>query len=213
MSHWRVMALLGLLIAGPALALWEPMSLRELMELGQDYARKPWVGAGSVLLLAVMLTLALPGSLVFWLIAPFHPPAVAVPMLLAGSVPGCIGAYWVAATLGDRLRHARRTAGIVDFMRERSDTMSQCALRVLPGFPHAVVNYTAGVLRLRLTGFIIAAIIGLGIKWSLYSAAVYGSVESVRRGEGIDGGTMLLMGAIAALMVTAAWLKRRMARD
>ena len=211
MSRWRTIALVGLLVVGIGFALWQPVSLQTLVEFGEEYARKPWAMAGSVALLAVFFALALPGSLVFWLIAPFHPPWVAVPMLLAGSLPGCLGAYAVASMLGHRLRNARRTAGVLRFMRRRTDVLSQCALRVLPGFPHAVVNYAAGILRVGLPGFIAAIFIGLGIKWALYSTAVYGAIEAARAGEGIGAGTMLLMGAIAALMIGAAWFRRRLA--
>lgn len=211
MRHWRSILLAGLLVVGVGLALWQPVSLQTLVEFGDEYARKPWAMAGSVALLAVFFALALPGSLVFWLIAPFHPPWVAVPMLLAGSLPGCLGAYGVASMLGHRLRDARRTAGVLRFMRRRTDVLSQCALRVLPGFPHAVVNYAAGILRVGLPGFIAAVVIGLGIKWGLYSTAVHGAVEAAREGEGIGAGTMVLMGVIATLMVGAAWLRRRLA--
>ncbi|MFV8836171.1 VTT domain-containing protein [Aquisalimonas sp.] len=208
---WRSILLVVLLGVGLVLALWQPVSLETLVATGEEYARKPWAMVGSVVLLAVFFVFALPGSLVFWLIAPFHPPVVAVPMLLAGSLPGCLGAYWVASALSTRLRNARSAAGVIAFMRKRSDMLSQCALRVLPGFPHAAVNYAAGVLRVGLPGFVVAIVIGLGIKWSLYATAVYGAIDAIRRGEGVDGGTIMLMGGIAVLMVVAAWMKRRTA--
>lgn len=209
MIRWHLPLLACLLLVGLVLGIWRPVSLSTLVEFGNTYASEPWAMVGSVTLLALFLALALPGSLIFWLIAPFHPPWIAVALLLAGSLPGCLAAYGVAATLGQRVRHSRRAAGVMRLMRTRSDLLSQCALRVLPGFPHAVVNYASGILRLRLSGFLLAVLFGLGIKWTLYSTAVYGAAESVRRGEAIGAGTIGLMVGIALFMVVAAWVRRR----
>src|SRR5690554_8030252 len=91
--------------------------------------------------MAVTLALGLPGSIGLWLIAPFYTPLAATPMLIVGSVLGALGAYWLSARVGDRWTPKGLTRKIMRRLETRSDFLTQCALRVLPGFPHSVVNY------------------------------------------------------------------------
>ena len=46
-------------------------------------------------------------------------------------------------------------------------------MRVFPGFPHAIVNYSAAILKARLSHIIIAALLGISIKSYLYANVIF----------------------------------------
>lgn len=206
--------LLGVLILGGAgLAVWvgDPA---HLLALGDAIAGGPWATAALVVLMALMLTFALPGTLILWVIAPFHPPLVSIALLLLGSVSGALGAYWFSGRVGDSPRMAqRRSRRLVKLLKRRSGLATQLALRVLPGFPHSMVNYAAGVLRLPLGTFLLAAVLGLAVKWSVYATAVHEAADAVAAGEALHPQTLLPLFVLAALLllgvVLQRWLTRR----
>lgn len=56
---------------------------------------------------------------------------------------------------------------------------------MLPGFLHSVVNVTAGLMRLPITTFVMAAIIGLIVTWAVYSSAIQAALEAVEKEEAV----------------------------
>lgn len=206
-ARWLVLGLL--LLAGLAASVWL-VDPAWLLEHGQTVAEKPWVTPALVLVMALLFALALPGSLLFWMIAPFHAPWIAVPWLLAGSVGGALGAYLVARYLGWGQRHARERGGawLVRVLRARGDLPTQMAMRVLPGFPHSLVNYAGGLLKLPLGTFLLAALLGLTVKWGVYASAVHGAVEAVETGDALQPRILLPLVLLAFLLVTGAVIRR-----
>jgi len=51
--------------------------------------------------------------------------------------------------------------------------MTLFAVRVMPGFPHSVINYSSGILHLKLINFIPATLLGITIKAYVYSELIY----------------------------------------
>jgi len=60
-----------------------PIEIRYLWRWGVELAGHPVALVGVVLVMAALMSLGLPGSLCFWLIAPFHPPLLSVSMVSA----------------------------------------------------------------------------------------------------------------------------------
>ncbi|AHE98405.1 TVP38/TMEM64 family protein [Thioalkalivibrio paradoxus] len=209
--HWRGLVLLALVVTGLVLASWYSRDLAVFLEWGDRIADQPWAMVGVVVLMAVLFSFALPGSLAFWLIAPFHPPLVSVAMLLAGSLPGALGAYFLSRRLG-RQHAPRGGERLLELLQRRGDLLTQTALRILPGFPHSVVNFAGGILRLPLGSFLLAALVGLAVKWGVYSSAVYGAVEAIETGEPLQLGTVLPLFALTALLLLGALARRRLDR-
>ncbi|WP_019594188.1 TVP38/TMEM64 family protein [Thioalkalivibrio sp. ALM2T] len=205
--------LLVLLIAlGIGIALWVGDPVR-LLAWGDAVAGGPWATAGLVLLMALMLTFALPGTLILWLIAPFHPPLLAIGLLLAGSVSGAWGAYRVSARLARHTDQERREdAWLADFLHRHSGLATQIALRVLPGFPHSMVNYAAGALGLPLGRFLLAAVLGLAVKWSVYATAIHGTTDALASGKALQPQTLLPLFVLAMLLLLGAALRHRIQR-
>ena len=59
-----------------------------------------------------------------------------------------------------------------------SDPESHIDVRVFPAFPHSLVNYSSGILNVKLSHFILAAILGISIKSYIYSKVIYNATTS-----------------------------------
>ena len=201
----------GFAVAGLALAIWQPVGLDRMLAWGQWLTAHPAALTWLIVLMVVMFTFGLPASVFVWLLAPFHPPLLAVAMLLTGSVGGALSAYALARRLGEQWQPGARTERAMALLARHGDLITQCALRIAPGIPHAVVNYAAGLLRLPLSVFLAAAILGLGIKWSVYVTAIHHSVAALERGEMVGGWTLLPLAGVAVLLLLASWARHWLA--
>jgi uncharacterized membrane protein YdjX (TVP38/TMEM64 family) len=208
--HWAGLLLGLLILAGLGLASWHTRELAQFLEWGDRIADFPVAIVAVVVLMAVLFTFALPGSLVFWVIAPFHSPLVSVIMLLIGSVAGAFGAHRFSHRVGKRWSPGKNAERMVELLEQRSDLLTQTALRVFPGFPHSFVNYAGGVLGLPLGPFLLAALLGLTVKWGVYATAVHGAVEAIETGDALHLGTVLPLFALAGLLLLGAFARRRL---
>lgn len=189
--------------------LWHSPDLADVQHWANEASHHPGVIVAVVAIMAVTLTFGLPGSIGLWLIAPFYAPLAATLMLTIGSVAGALGAYYLAARFSDRWQPQGLTRRVMGKLARRSDILTQCALRVLPGFPHSVVNVAAGLLRLPLATFLAAAVVGLGAKWAVYSSAIHGALEAVEQEQAVTPDVLLPLVALTVLLLGGAWLKRR----
>ena len=56
----------------------------------------------------------------------------------------------------------------------------------------------------------LAATLGLGIKWSVYSSAIYGGLQAVAgEDEALSLSILLPLIALALLLLVGAWVRRR----
>ncbi len=207
--HWRPLGLILLVLAGLAIAIWLPLELATLLDWGHRITDRPLAMLALVVLMAVLFTFALPGSLCLWLIAPFQPPVLATALLVTGSACGALGAYGLAARVGSDWRPDGLGGRIMKLLAERGDFLTQCALRILPGFPHSILNYAGGVLRLPLAGFIAATLLGLSVKWGVYASAVHGVVEAAETGDVVSATALLPLLLLTLLLLLGAWARQR----
>lgn len=197
-----------LVVAGIALGIWQPIGFADLLAYGEEVGTSPLFLAAAVGGMVVFFTFGLPGSLGLWLIAPFHPPLVATFLLLVGSVAGAVGAYAFARHLRSDWTPSGAATKIHGLLRRQGGFATQTALRVFPGFPHSVVNFAGGVLRLPIGTFVAAALIGLSVKWSIYASAVHGITDAIAADEAVTPATIWPLFALAALFLAGAWVKR-----
>ncbi|MFP4261882.1 MAG: TVP38/TMEM64 family protein [Halomonas sp.] len=207
---WRWVAIGATLLMAGYVWVWHSPELADVQRWVSDAAHHPAVILSVIAIMAVTLAIGLPGSIGLWLIAPFYPPLAATPMLVVGSVAGALGAYHLSARLGERWMPKGLTHRVMRRLAARGDFMTQCALRVLPGFPHSVVNVAAGLLRLPLAPFVLAAVVGLGVKWVVYASAIYGGLAAAEKGEPIGFDVVLPLVALTLLLLAGAWLRSRL---
>lgn len=208
----RLIMLSLIVFSAFVVGVWQPVSLPQLLIWGEWLVNQPMALAGLILLQAVLFALALPGTLVVWLIAPFHPPIVAVPLLLTGCVAGAIGGYVVSSRLGEGWQ-PKRGAWLLKLLAQRSDIFTQTALRVLPGCPHWAVNYGGGILKVPLPGFVLAATVGLGIKMSVYSWVIYNTTNTTTVGDGIGLESLWPLLVLAVLLIIGSFARQRLQRS
>ncbi|SDL72001.1 Uncharacterized membrane protein YdjX, TVP38/TMEM64 family, SNARE-associated domain [Franzmannia pantelleriensis] len=211
-GHWRLVAIGASILMAVLLWIWQSPDLSAFRQWADEASHHPLTMLAVMAVMAVTLAVGLPGSIGLWLIAPFHPPWVATLMLILGSVTGALGAYWLAATFRQRYTPKGLTRRIMFVMSRRSDALTQCAFRVLPGFPHSVINYAAGLLHLPLRTFVVAAVIGLGVKWAVYASAIHGALEAVETGDALSVDVILPLLALAALLLLGAGVRRAVER-
>lgn len=201
------LVLIALILAMMATLAAMPIDQAQLLEWGAAIAKHPLAIVAVVALMAALMSIGLPGSVCFWLIAPFHAPWLATLMLVAGSSTGAFGAYKLGTRLGDGWQPRRASRHVLRLLHERGDFPTQMALRVLPGFPHAVVNIAAGVLGLRLWIFLLAAVVGLSVKWGVYTSAVHGVRSAQASGSLLDASVMLPLLVLTALLITGGVIR------
>lgn len=197
-----------MIVLGLIVGVLQPWGVAELLEFGRGLASSPIFLAAVVVGMMILLSFGLPGTIGLWLIAPFHPPLVSTLLLLVGSVGGALGAYRFSSRLRGDWEPQGFSSRIVRLLSRQGGILTQTALRILPGFPHSVVNFAGGVLGLSLPGFLGAAIVGLAVKWAVYSSALYGLVEAVEAGDAVDLRTLLPLVVLSALMLLGALAKR-----
>jgi uncharacterized membrane protein YdjX (TVP38/TMEM64 family) len=202
------MGSLALVLVG--LAIWQPVAVADALTWGETMASHPFTIPLLIGLQALLLSLALPGTLMLWVVAPFYPPVVSAAILTAGSTLGALGAYHAARWMGGAWRPGITGQRVLRLLRRQGDVWTQLALRVLPGFPHSVVNFGAGTLSLPLAGFLLAAAVGLGVKWLVYAYAVHALMYAGLHGEQISAVSLLPLVALAVLLAGGRWLRARL---
>ncbi len=208
-SQWLPLAGLAALAAlGAALAALGAFDWRDALERARAHARKPWLVAALVALQVALYAFALPGSGVVWIAAPLYPPLVASAMLTAGASLGALAAYFLARRMTARARERFERERLYRVLAARADFLALLALRLMPGFPHSVINYGAGVLRVPVVAFFGAALAGFAVKSFLYATVIHAAAEAEFTAFA-RADTVLALAALAALAFAGHALRRR----
>jgi len=208
---WPLAVLGALAAAGLAVEVFALFEWREALARVRGYAASGWLPFALIALQAGLFMFGLPGSTLLWLVAPLYAPLAASAILVAGSSAGALAAYLFAHRLtGESLASLRASRGYRLLERE-SDFLFLCALRLVPGFPHSVLNYGAAILRVPLGPFLAAAAIGFAVKASLYSTAIHHALEAAEPAQLLRLEILLPLLALAAAVLAARALQRRRA--
>jgi uncharacterized membrane protein YdjX (TVP38/TMEM64 family) len=172
---WRKLAVLaGLVALGFALEALGLFDWPAALQWARAHAGGWALPAAIVLAQVVLFTLAQPGSILFWAAALLYSPAAATLILTAGGTAGALGACLLARRVTRIDLDKARGSRIFRLLERHSDAFTLCALRVLPGMPHSVLNYACGTLRVPLPRFLYASAAGLALKSYVYASAVDG---------------------------------------
>ena len=94
-------------------------------------------------------------------------------ILALGGTLGGLGAYLLSRYLTLELQQKIESSHGYRLLHSQDNFYTMFALRVFPAFPHAVINYSAGLLKAKLSHFVIAALLGIAIKSYLYARVIY----------------------------------------
>lgn len=166
--------ILGVLIAiGALLQFYGLLDPEELIAIARQYADYWWLPVILVLLQALLFTFALAGTVFLWVAAVLFPPFTASIILAAGATLGGVSAYFFSATLSDEWVHRVENSHIYKLLRKQDNFFALLAMRIMPAFPHGLVNYSSGILKVNLAYFVPATFIGIGLKSYVYAPIIY----------------------------------------
>ena len=187
----------------------EQVSRENLRELGAN----PLAPFVIILAMTGAWTFALPASVFFFVTPLLFPPLAAAGIICAGSAAGSAMGY-VASRFGgspwfERFNNSRVTR----FLGRHSTFSALFAIRVFPSSPHMFINYGAGLLKIPFLKFIIATMLGIGIKAFLYSTAIEGSVGASSIQEALNWQTVSALLALTTLGIVGHMVQRRWRKE
>jgi len=171
--HYKLIILVILVGLGLALQQTGAIDLQGLIILARQYADRWWMGVLLVVIQTVLFTFAMAGSSIVWITAAIFTPVTSTVIITSGTTLGGISAYLFSERLSEEWTKNIKFSRIYQLLYKESNFFTLFALRVMPGFPHSVINYSCGILKTRLIHFIPAAIAGTAIKTYIYSVVIY----------------------------------------
>ena len=169
----KLLIVVVLITTGILLNFFGLLDPTKILVVAREYTEYWWLVVILILLQMVLFTFALAGSLVFWVAAPLYPPVMATFILAMGATLGGIGAYFFSGYMTDEWIKRIENSHAYKLLHKQDNFFTLFALRVFPAFPHSLVNYSSGVLKVKLTHFIAAAFLGVGIKSYVYADIIY----------------------------------------
>lgn len=173
MRHYKLIILVILVGLGIALQQTGAIDLEGLIVLARQYADRWWLGVLLVVIQTVLFTFAMAGSSIVWITAAIFTPVTSTAIIVSGTTLGAISAYFFSERLSEEWTKKIKFSRIYQVLNKEGSFFTLFALRVMPGFPHTVINYSCGILKIRLINFIPAAIAGTAIKTYVYSIVIY----------------------------------------
>ena len=146
---------------------------RFFLEMAEGHIAKWWFIPLLVIAKTSLYAFALPGSIMYVVIGLLYDPFPATLIIVAGGVSGAIAAYYLSGYLSGETRkriHSSRTFSII---QKHSDFATLGAVRMLPGFPHSIINYGSGILQIPIGTVVVTAAAGFAAKGFLYSTAIH----------------------------------------
>lgn len=209
----NLLVITSLIVIGIFLEVAGLLDAEKMLTITREHADHWWLVLLLILLQAALFTFALAGSFFLWIAAPLYPPAMATFILAAGGTLGGIGAYLFSKNLTDDWVQRIEHSNTYKLLRKQDNFFTLFALRVFPAFPHSFVNYSSGILNVKLSHFIPAAIIGIAIKSYIYCDVIYNATTSASFEDLLDittYGPLILLSAISLLGV---FVKYKLGRD
>ncbi len=209
--HSKKLVIVALMIsAGIALEFAGLLDAEEMLGIARGYSDQWWLMLVLILLQILLFTFALAGSFFLWIVAPLYPPAMAMFILAAGGTLGGICAYLFSNRLTDDWISRIENSQTYKLLHKQDNFFVLFALRVFPGFPHSLVNYSSGILKVKLSHFILAAIAGLSIKSYIYSAVIYNAASSASVDDLLEVSTYGPLILLSVISLAGVFIKYRL---
>ena len=173
-THIKKLSIIVLLVAiGILFQIYGVLDVDKIFSFVKGYTDQWWLIVVLIVLQIILFTFALAGSLVFWVVAPLYPPLISTLIVSVGAMLGGVGAYFFSKYITDDWIKKIENSHAYKILHKEENFFSLFALRVFPGFPHSLVNYSSGILQVKLSHFVVAAFLGVGIKSYIYADIIY----------------------------------------
>lgn len=210
MSHYKLIILIILVGLGISLQLTGRIDSEQLITFARQYADHWWLGVLLVAIQTVLFTFAIAGSSMVWITAVLFTPLTSTAIITTGTTLGAISAYFFSERLSEEWTQKIKNTRIYKLLRKEGNFFILFALRMMPGFPHSVINYSSGILKIKFISFIPAAIMGTAIKTYVYSALIYNATTPGALTSSISLSTVWPLLLLSLLILAGAFVKRHL---
>jgi len=213
-KHFKKILIVATLItAGILLDLAGMIDADKMLNLARGYADQWWLVLLLILLQVILFTFALAGSFFLWVVAPLYPPVTAAFILAAGGTLGGVTAYMFSRRLTDDWIQKIENSRTYMLLHKQDNFFALFALRVFPAFPHSLVNYSSGILKVKLGHFIPAAILGIFIKSYIYARVIYNATESASVEDLLNISTYGPLMLLSVITFTGVFIRYRIEKN
>lgn len=195
--------LLLVLVLGVLLEALGFVDWRRVLSISEDYADRAWLPAVLIFGQILLYAFALPGTGLILIVGVLYKTWLAAFIIATGGLFGGICAYWIAKKGGAPWIKRIEKSRYYELLRVQGDMLTLTALRCLPMFPHSVINYASGLLRIPWSRFVVSTAIGFSIKGYVYASALYQASHAQTLDELISFKTLLPLLVLALMMILA----------
>jgi uncharacterized membrane protein YdjX (TVP38/TMEM64 family) len=169
-----LLVLAGLILHQTGIIDW--LQILEHLEKFSDYW---WAWSLILGIKIVFYALALPGSSLIWVAAVLYKPLQATLLIVCGGTLGGFAGYFISKRISqkDNSEEKKNNSMFFDFLEKNSNFLALCAVRMVPGIPHSVINYGSGILNVPWLRFVSATMIGFAVKGFVYASAIHETIE------------------------------------
>jgi uncharacterized membrane protein YdjX (TVP38/TMEM64 family) len=134
-------------------------------------------------------------------------------ILAAGATLGGLSAYLFSAKLTEAWSVRVQGSRAYRLLEKQDQFFTLLAMRIMPAFPHALINYSSGMLRIKWLFFIPTTIIGVSIKSYAYAKVIYSTTSSGTFAELLDFSTYGPLLLISVFIITGLFIKYRLDKN
>ncbi len=174
----------------------------------ERYAGQWWAPPLLVGLMVVLYAFALPASTLMLAAGVMFVPAWATLWSTLGGVLGAWAAYILVRHVSGPWKESYQQSSLYDVLQNNAGFATLTAMRVFPGFPHSVINYSAGLLRVPLVVFLLSSITGHAAKSFVYTSAMYHATHVDSEADAFSFATLWPLAALAALFIGGLLVRR-----
>ncbi len=202
----KLLIVVLLIVIGISLQITGMFDAEKIFAVARGYSQHWWLVVILILLQSLLFTFALAGSLFLWVAAPLYSPAMATFILAAGGTLGGLGAYFFSEYLVEDWIKKIENSQTYKILRKQDNFFTLFAMRVFPAFPHSLVNYSSGILKLNLAHFLLAAILGISIKSYIYARVIHDATRLTPR-ELLNIPTLAPLIVLSVISLAAVFIK------
>jgi len=205
----QVILLIGLIITGIILQWLGVFDWYQLLNIAESYAHLWWFPFMIILAKTILYTFGLPGSVLYWIAGVLYHPLEATLIIAIGGVAGGVTAFTFSQRMLPEVMYKVKTSRFFSLMQRHSDFTTLCAIRILPTFPHSVINFGSGMIHVPPHRFIISTVIGFSVKGYLYASSIRNAVTADEIADLVSVETTLPLIIIALLFIVAKIFQRK----
>jgi uncharacterized membrane protein YdjX (TVP38/TMEM64 family) len=207
LSHYKLFILIILVGLGIILQLTGSIDPEQLIAVTRQYADRWWLAVLLVAIQTVLFTFALTGSSLIWIAAALFPPLTSTAIITTGTTLGSVSAYLFSQRLSVEWTQKIKNTRIYKLLQKEGNFLILYALRMMPGFPHSVINYSSVILKIKFINFIPAAMFGTAVKTYVYSLLIYKTTTPGTLSNSIGISTVWPLLLLSLLILAGVFVK------